>query len=78
MNTYHEILAAASSLTNAERAALIAELWAQVPPEEWPVPCDEWQREAQHRSAEIDAGRMPTSSWDDARASARRRAGLND
>lgn len=78
MNTLHEILAASDSLSNAERVALIAALWDRVAPEEWPVPSEDWQQEARRRNVEIDAGRMSTSAWQEARARARQRAGLND
>ena len=78
MNTFHDILTAASSLSPEERATLIAELWASVPPEVWPLPSDDWQREARRRSDEIDAGRMSTAPWSEARVRSRSKAGLDD
>jgi putative addiction module component (TIGR02574 family) len=77
MTTFDEILGAAHGLPASERLRLIDALWESVPPEEWPAPSDPWIAEAQRRSAEYDAGRMPASGWPDVRDRARRKAGLD-
>ena len=77
MTTFDRILRAAQNLPAPDRLRLIDALWERVPPEEWPAPSDEWVGEAQRRSAEHDAGRMPASAWPEVRQRARRKAGLD-
>ena len=77
MMTFDDILGAAQELPAADKVRLIAALWDSVPPGEWAAPSEEWVAEAQRRSAEVDAGRMPASPWPDVRQRARRKAGLD-
>ncbi len=77
MTTFDDALSAVQSLPVPDRLRLIDELWETFPPEEWPTPSEEWIAEAQRRSAEYDAGRMPASPWPDVRARARRKADLD-
>jgi len=77
MTTMQEVLDAAQALPDEERAQLLDALWQSVSPQDWPLPSAEWVAEAQRRSAEIDAGRMTTSSWEDVRERARRKTGLD-
>ena len=78
MNSIDEILFAAQSLPSNERARLIAHLWDNLDPAEWVPPTDEWIGEAQRRSELLRDTKMTTSSWDEARQRARRKAGLDD
>ncbi len=77
MKTFDDVLGAARSLPASDRLRLIDALWETVPPEAWPAPSDQWVAEAQRRSAEYDAGRMPASAWPEVRKRARRKAGLD-
>jgi putative addiction module component (TIGR02574 family) len=77
MTTVQEVLEAANALSDEGRAQLLDALWQSVSPDDWPLPSAEWVAEAQRRSAEIDAGQMTTSSWQDVRQRARRKAGLD-
>ncbi|WP_164103215.1 addiction module protein [Candidatus Laterigemmans baculatus] len=76
MESLDDIIAAAQSLPSSDRARLIALLWDGMAPEDWDRPSEEWIREANRRSAEIDAGTLQTDSWENVRQRARRRAGL--
>lgn len=78
METYDDVLGAAQGLPPVDRIRLVQELWATVPPGEWPQPDDFWIEEAQRRSAEYDAGRMPASPWPEVRTRTRRKAGLDE
>lgn len=77
MSGFQEVLAAARSLSAADRARLVESLWEDVPAEEWPVPTAAWIAEVQQRSELFDAGKMTTSSWQEVRERARRRVGLD-
>ncbi len=77
MNTFDEVFGAAQDLNAADRLRLIGALWDTVSPEQWPQPSAEWMAEVQRRSAEVDAGRMTTKSWDDVRIQARKEVGLD-
>jgi putative addiction module component (TIGR02574 family) len=77
MSTYHDVLRAAQGLATAERLQLIESLWESLPPAEWPAPSAELVAEVQRRSAAIDRGDMPTQSWADVRAAARKQVGLD-
>ena len=78
MATFDDVLEAAQDLAPSDRIRLIDALWGTVPPEQWPVPSDEWIREAQRRSSEHDAGTLPASPWAEVRDRARRKAGLDE
>ncbi len=78
MNTFDDVFGAAQDLSATDRIRLIHALWDTVPPEQWPMPSVAWLEEAQRRSDEYDAGRMPASPWPDVRARARRKAGLDE
>ncbi|MEM7478186.1 MAG: addiction module protein [Planctomycetota bacterium] len=71
-----EILAAAQSLSAAERAQLIATVWDSVSPLDWVPPDSKWIAEANRRSDAFDAGEMTGSSWAEVRERACREAGL--
>ena len=77
MTTFDDVLGAAQNLPPDERVRLIDALIESVPPDEWPAPSEQWIAEAQRRSAEYDAGRMPASPWPEVRQRARRKAGLD-
>jgi len=77
MSSFQDILDAARALTTAERFRLVGQLWDDVAPADWPLPSEEWIAEAQRRSAEYDAGRMPASPWVEVRERARRKANLD-
>lgn len=78
MSTFQEILAAARSLSAADRIRLVDAMWEDVSPADWPVPTSEWIAEAGHRSDEYDAGRMTAAPWPEVRERARRKAGLDE
>jgi putative addiction module component (TIGR02574 family) len=77
MSTYQDILRAASNLATEERLQLIETLWETLSPDHWPVPSPDWQAEIQRRSEALDRGEMETQSWEEVRAAARKRAGLD-
>ncbi|MHC4176205.1 MAG: addiction module protein [Planctomycetota bacterium] len=63
MATFDDVLTAAQNPPPRERIRSIDTLWDSVPTDEWPAPSDQRIAEAQRRSAEHDAGRMPASPW---------------
>lgn len=77
MPTFNDVLDAARTLTPTDRMRLVDALWEDVSPTEWPLPSEEWIAEAQRRSADYDKGRTSATPWDDVRARARRKAGLD-
>ncbi|NQT38511.1 MAG: addiction module protein [Planctomycetes bacterium] len=77
MTAFDDVLGAAWNLRPDERVRLIDALIESVPPDEWPPPSEQWIAEARRRSAEYDAGRMPSSPWPEVRQRARRKAGLD-
>jgi len=77
MTTLQEIIAAAKTLSAADRLQLVDAVWDEAAPESWPKPSSAWIEEVQQRSAEYDAGRMPATSWPVVKAQARREAGLD-
>jgi putative addiction module component (TIGR02574 family) len=76
--SFDDVFGAAQGLPVPDRVRLMDALWDTLPPDQWPGPSEEWIAEAQRRSIELDAGRMPTSPWSEVKARARRRAGLDD
>ena len=78
MTTLSDVLAAARTLSAADRIRLADALWEDLPPEEGPQPSAEWLAEAQRRSAEFDAGRMKAAPWAEVQARSRQKAGLNE
>jgi putative addiction module component (TIGR02574 family) len=77
MSTFEEVLDAARTLTAIERFQLVEALWEGVSPAEWPAPSQEWIAESQRRSTEYDQGRMSAATWQEVRARARQKAGLD-
>ncbi len=77
MTTLQEIIAAAKTLSAADRLRLIDAVWDGASPESWPRPSQKWIEEVQQRSADYDAGRMPATPWPAVKARARREAGLD-
>ena len=77
MTTLEEIIAAAKSLSAADRLRLVDAVWDGASPESWPGPSQAWIEEVQQRSADYDAGRMPATPWPSVKARARREAGLD-
>ena len=77
MTNIDDIISAAQSLTSDERARLIPLLWDKLNPDDWPLPSAAWIEEANRRSNQIDAGDMPTETWDLIRNRARKKAGLD-
>ncbi|MCA9214375.1 MAG: addiction module protein [Planctomycetales bacterium] len=78
MTTIDDILAAAQALPSEDRAKLIAFLWDGVSSEDWVPPTPEWIAECERRSKALEAGEMSFDSWENVRARARRKAGLDD
>ena len=77
MPTFDDVFGAAEALTPFDRIRLVHALWDTIPPDQWPLPSQEWIAEAERRSAEFDAGRMTASIWPEVRERARRKAGLD-
>jgi putative addiction module component (TIGR02574 family) len=77
MPTFQDVLTAARTLSAADRLRLVDSLWEDVPPDDWPLPSEQWIAEAQRRSAEYDEGRMSAATWPEVQARARRKAGLD-
>ena len=67
MPTFQDVLSAAQTLSPTDRLRLADSLWEEIPPEEWPLPSEEWMTEAQRRSADYDAGRMTAAPWAEVR-----------
>jgi putative addiction module component (TIGR02574 family) len=78
MPSFDDVFSAAESLVPVDRVRLVQELWQTIPPESWPAPSAEWIEEIHRRSAELDAGRMDASNWEEVRARARREVGLDE
>lgn len=76
MSDYADVLTVASQLPINDRLRLIEDLWISVPAESLPPLSDEWQAEIQRRSAELDAGLVKGIPWEQIRAEALRRAGI--
>jgi putative addiction module component (TIGR02574 family) len=77
MLDYQSVLTAANQLPIPERFQLLEELWENMPSESIPPLSDEWLAEIRRRSDEFDAGKVPTISWEEVRAAALRRVGIN-
>lgn len=77
MSTFRDVLEAARSLSPMDRGRLLAALWEDVPPSEWPLPSAEWIAEAERRSAAFDQGLMAATPWTEVRSRARQNAGLD-
>jgi len=78
MPSYDTVLAEASRLPVVDRIQLIEALWDTVPAGALPPLSDEWIAEIQRRSAEYDSGSVQAVPWEQVRADALRRAGLQD
>jgi putative addiction module component (TIGR02574 family) len=63
MTTLEEIIAAAKTLSAAERLRLVDAVWDEASPESWPRPSQAWIEEVQQRSADYDAGRITVGLW---------------
>jgi len=77
MPDYRTLLVDASNLPVAERIHLIQALWDTLPEDSFPPLTDEWLAEIKRRSAEYEAGAVPTVAWEQIRAEALRRAGVS-
>lgn len=77
MPTFGDVLDAARSLSPTDRSRLLAALWDDVPPSQWPLPSAEWIAEAERRSADFDQGLMAATPWIEVRSRARKKAGLD-
>jgi putative addiction module component (TIGR02574 family) len=77
MQTFDDVLEAARTLTPTDRMRLVDALWEDIPPTEWPLPSEEWIAEAQRRSVDYDQGRSSATPWNEVRARARHKAGLD-
>ena len=73
MSTLDTILSDAARLPVADRLELIEALWNTVPERELPPISDEWRAEIAKRSAEFDAGQVPTVPWSQIKAEAEAR-----
>ncbi len=78
MPNYEAVLADATRLPVVERIQLIEALWDTLPGDALPSLSDEWMAEIERRSAEYDSGSVQTVPWEQIRADALRRAGLQD
>ena len=78
MPSYETILTDASRLPVVDRIHLIEALWDTLPADTPPPLSDEWIAEIQQRSAEYDSGSVPTIPWEQVRAEALHRAGLQN
>ncbi len=78
MLDYESLLADASRLPPTERIQLIEALWDTVPADSLPPLGDEWLAEIERRTAEYDSGVAQTVPWEQIRADALRRAGVNE
>ncbi|HVC97684.1 MAG TPA: addiction module protein [Pirellulales bacterium] len=70
MGDFISVLSAAKRLPEQDRLRLIEELWDSVPPEAESPFSDEWAREIQRRTAELDAGTAQTTPWSEVRRDA--------
>lgn len=81
MTTYDEIFTAAKSLPPAERLRLVDAIHGTISPDEWPLelddPLDECEEEMERRLDDIEAGRVTTLPWSEAREQVLREIGLD-
>lgn len=77
MSSFETLLADASHLPVADRIQLIEALWDSLPADSLPPLSNEWLEELQRRSAEYDSGSAQTTPWEQIRADALRRMGVN-
>ena len=77
MSDYASLLSDASQLPLGQRIQLIEALWDTVPDDALPPLSNEWLAEIDRRSAEYDAGLVQAVPWEQVRAEAGRRAGIN-
>ena len=78
MTAFESVLIEASQLPVEQRVQLIDALWGTMPEHAAPPLSEEWLEEIKRRSAELDAGRMESYSWDVVRDEARQRVGTDD
>ena len=78
MLSYETLLSDASRLPVVDRIHLIESLWDTLPADSLPPLSEEWIAEIQRRSAEYDSGLVSTIPWEQVRAEALHRAGLQD
>jgi putative addiction module component (TIGR02574 family) len=64
MTKYEALLADAAQLPIPDRIELIEALWDTVPEGSLPPLSAEWLAEIERRSAEYDAGAVPTIPWE--------------
>ena len=76
MPNYETLLADAARLPVEDRLRLLDGIWDTLPSDALPPLSEEWTAEIQRRSAEYDAGRVQTVSWDEIKADALRRVGM--
>jgi putative addiction module component (TIGR02574 family) len=77
MQSYEAVLADAAQLPVPDRIQLIDAIWDTLPAEAMPPLSQEWIAEIQRRSMEYDAGHVKTVPWQQVKADALRRAGVN-
>lgn len=78
MSDFNSLLSEASQLPIEQRIELIEALWDTMPSAPLPPLSDEWRAEIQRRSADYDIGKSQPIPWEQVRADARRRAGLQN
>ncbi len=76
MSNYETLLAEAAQLPVVDRVRLLEGIWDSLPNDALPPLSDEWVAEIQRRSAEYDAGKAETVSWERIKAEALRRVGM--
>ncbi len=77
MPDFDTVFTAASQLPVADQLRLIDELAARVPDDQPPSLSPAWEAEIARRTAEVDAGKVTTISWEKVRGELFRRAGIN-
>jgi putative addiction module component (TIGR02574 family) len=77
MLSYESLLADACRLPLADRIQLVEAIWDTVPANSLPPLSDEWREEINRRSAELEAGSVQTVPWEEIRADALRRVGVD-
>ncbi len=63
MSEFGSVLTAAQHLPESERLRLIDALWDSVSPDAEACFSEEWAREIERRTAELDAGSAKTVPW---------------
>lgn len=77
MLDYQSVMNAANELPISERFQLMEDVWENLPPESVPALSEEWLAEIRRRSDEFDSGNVQAISWEEVRAAALHRIGID-